>query len=311
MKLYEIMCEVTASLYTAPIDLLKSIGTIAAETTSSTSNGTLISQISDQLKSATSAFIPTLQSLGFALVICFFIIQLIELTMSERLTLELFMKSFAKVGVGIGLVFAAPNIYTLLIEFADAFTSDIAGVNYSITATNKLDQLAIDSIIKDIMTNYCANTASSIWIALLAVGVLCAIIVSLVAAILIVIVYVINITRIIELNIRGCLLPIGFALLADDGWRGAGGRYIRKFLAVAAQGAALALVGKITSGILDLASNEMFTSLTELSNLGTLDGLGILVSTLLGGFAVMLAAGVASIGAMFKSQQIINDAFGA
>ena len=37
--------------------------------------------------------------------------------------------------------------------------------------------------------------------------------------------------------------PIAMGLMSDDGWRGAGGRYLKKFLAVCCQSAVLVVIG--------------------------------------------------------------------
>lgn len=304
MALYETMCKVSANILWTPIDFLKGIGNIAAECTATTGGDSTISQISSQLNTAVTKFVPTLMSLGFALAICFFIVQLIELTMSERLTFELFMKSFVKVGISLGLIELSPTIYTKLTEFASAFSSDIASSGFTIASTGKWG--GDPSILANIMINMCESEGKTLWLSFLSIGLLVGLVSLLTSAGLVVVIYVICITRLIELSIRGCLLPIAFALLADDGWRGAGGRYIRKFTAVAAQGAVLALIGKITGGCIEIASTGMLDKITNLNTT-----LSSLLCSVCMGLALVIGVGVASVAAMFKSNQVISDAFGA
>lgn len=121
-----------------------------------------------------------------------------------------------------------------------------------------------------------------------------------------VLVYVIAFTRLIELCARGCFIPIAAGLVSDDGWRGAGGRYFRKFLAICSQSAILVVIGKIASYALGTIGNSILTNLPSLVTAGTM---GIL--NIGGQLAIMIGIGIAMVSVMFKSIGIVNDAFGA
>jgi predicted deacetylase len=99
-------------------------------------------------------------------------------------------------------------------------------------------------------------------------------------------------------------MPIAFALISDDGWRGAGGRYIRKFIAVCAQIAVLIVVAKITAGVMSLSTEEVLSAIQEAADYNSL------TEAMSKQMTICVGVGFASTQAMFKSISIISDAFG-
>lgn len=117
----------------------------------------------------------------------------------------------------------------------------------------------------------------------------------------------IEVSRVVELYIRGSLLPIAAGVMADDGWRGAGGRYFKKVLALASQKLVLSLSCVMTGAI---TTQYLMTSLTKASNYAgntTVDFMGESFNVLL--TAVVIA--LAGVSFMFKSLQVVNDLWGA
>lgn len=270
--------------------------------------GNSASAISAGLKAYALNFQEPLQAVGAAIAMAFFLIQLLELTTQERFTIEFFIKFFGKLVISIALILACKTITEQLWNFGEAFTSLInknyttvtAGTtvgNSSALLKDKLNdnsqegnsdkQQFIDAAINEYKD---VNTISLI----LEFGVV-GLVLYLMSLILIIVVYIVSFTRVLEMSVRAVFMPIAFALLSDDGWRGAGGRYIKKFIAICAQGAVLILIGEVAS----------FAILTSMTTVGSNNG-NFLMS-----IVIDLGIAYAGISMMFRSIGIINDVFGA
>jgi hypothetical protein len=121
--------------------------------------------------------------------------------------------------------------------------------------------------------------------------------IELVMLVMEVITWMLAFTRLLEICVRGMFLPIGLSLMSDDGWHGAGGRYLKKFIAVVCQSAVLIAIAKITTLILTSAATGMVTNLN--------------MSTIIQSLLVMVMVAIACVSVMFKSVGICNDIFGA
>lgn len=270
--------------------------------------GNSASAISAGLKAYALNFQEPLQAVGAAIAMAFFLIQLLELTTQERFTIEFFIKFFGKLVISIALILACKTITEQLWNFGEAFTSlinknytnvtaDTTVGNSSALLKDKLNdnsqegnsdkQQFIDAAINEYKD---VNTISLI----LEFGVV-GLVLYLMSLILIIVVYIVSFTRVLEMSVRAVFMPIAFALLSDDGWRGAGGRYIKKFIAICAQGAVLILIGEVSS----------FAILTSMTTVGSNNG-NFLMS-----IVIDLGIAYAGISMMFRSIGIINDVFGA
>lgn len=270
--------------------------------------GNSASAISAGLKTYALNFQEPLQAVGAAIAMAFFLIQLLELTTQERFTIEFFIKFFGKLVISIALILACKTITEQLWNFGEAFTS-LINKNYTTVTANttlgnssealkdKLNdnsqegnsdkQQFIDAAVNEYKD---VNTISLI----LEFGVV-GLVLYLMSLILIIVVYIVSFTRVLEMSVRAVFMPIAFALLSDDGWRGAGGRYIKKFIAICAQGAVLILIGEVSS----------FAILTSMTTVGSNNG-NFLMS-----IVIDLGIAYAGISMMFRSIGIINDVFGA
>ena len=270
--------------------------------------GNSASAISAGLKTYALNFQEPLQAVGAAIAMAFFLIQLLELTTQERFTIEFFIKFFGKLVISIALILACKTITEQLWNFGEAFTSLINKNYTTITANTTLGnssealkdklndnsqegnsdkQQFIDAAVNEYKD---VNTISLI----LEFGVV-GLVLYLMSLILIIVVYIVSFTRVLEMSVRAVFMPIAFALLSDDGWRGAGGRYIKKFIAICAQGAVLILIGEVSS----------FAILTSMTTVGSNNG-NFLMS-----IVIDLGIAYAGISMMFRSIGIINDVFGA
>lgn len=305
------LTDVSADMLGLAFKFLSDIGGTAANIMSGSGNSAF-GQISVQLSKLVQNYMMLFQSLGYAISIMFFMFALLNLITSEQLTLEQFIKKFCWLFVGIALVGLSPMFFEKITAFGDAFTTMIVQNRFELTGGSSDTALhdtlatALKTVIKDNPDyNEIQKLVFSLVMCLISVAI--GLSLALVALVMLGIVYVIGFSWIIEKNVRGLFLPIGLSMFSDEGWRGAGGRYFRKFLAVCCNGAVIAFIGKITNGCIAIAYKVAFTN-------GLSDGnsfLGDFLPALLKSEVVVLGVAAAAIAAMFKSQQIVNDTFGA
>lgn len=322
--------------------------------------------------------------IGLAIAMAYFAIAIIQMAMEDKLTPEQMLKAGAKLAISIGVIMWSPAILEGMLDFGEAFakmfgTANFSNVTIPISGTVRVTEYDSSGLpIRTIAENYTVgnadlDTAISTYLGIFqALGIFISgaggtialgaalplflvalaniTLMMLVSAIVIPIVQLcvmfIKLTRIIEIGVRGSLMPIAAGLMADDGWRGAGGRYFRKLLALSIQLGIVHLTMAITGiminavivynlvgGIYNMAfqmqyyaSGEGFSSAV---NSGSLNGMqtylmGILsncgtafvmlieqlcaggINVFLGGLCVA----VAGIGFMFKSLRVAEDLCG-
>lgn len=256
------------------------------------------------------AGINAIQPVGYAICALFFFIALLELAMSERMTMEYLAKFFSKLVIGVAAVFYANDFVTYAWDFGDALSSAMANIGLGQGGGD-----TVEIAFPALFNQYLDNVGGSSWLALLAMTLGLGIPITLASYVVTVVVYIICLTRLLEMMIRGVFMPIACALLSDDGWRGAGGRYIRKFIGICAQGAVLVVLGNVTSSIMAAIVSNL-TGTIKASIQTAIDGSSsgepdfeffgdIVTSTL-----AILGVAVACVSMMFKSIGIVNDAFG-
>lgn len=226
------------------------------------------------------------QGIGMAIALLFFLMAMIDLSTSERLTLEFFIKFFSKLVIALFLIDMAPELVNKIVEFGDAVMTQMSN-------SNGFEET--DELIKQYRNYLETSDPRTHWILLIVQSACTVGLIYIISFVVIVVAYIVGFTRLLELGVRGAFMPIALGLIADDGWRGPGGRYIRKFIAVCVQGAALIVISTVSSKAMGMT------------------GVGV-VSGNDGGFIGLLSiAGLAfaTISMMFKSIGIINDVFGA
>ena len=248
-----------------------------------------------------SNVLPPLQSIGFCLVIVFFLIKLLEHIISGQMTLESFVKMFTKLAVGLFAVQYSVELFDLLFNL---------GEGLAILVNNAFNQSAQIQSSYNLKAN--ANALAASWTkaggiswlpGTLFSGVF-AVVMFLIAIVLLIIAFVISFTRVFEVLIRGTFLPLGLAFLAENGWNGGGGRYIKKYLACCSQCMVLVLEGKVLSFLL---SNVFQAGLAPVSTGSFLAESGL---SILPAFIIACALAISGFGVMFKSQGVVNDIFG-
>lgn len=221
----------------------------------------------------------------------FFLLGLLELGMSERMTPELFVKTWAKLGVSIFLIYGSSQIVAFGSAANDWVLSLINGsMGNNMTGFRDTVKAAIEKTVEHLGL----WKRIMLWMNLNLFQGLAHIACIAIATILI--------SRRIELIIRGSFMPIAMAFVTTEGWQAGSIRYIKKYIALWLQGPAIGLVMKLSSLI-------YFSVLTSGLTEGLQDG-GGLVTPLLP-FFIGIATLLGLIGAIRGSQQVMNDVMGA
>ena len=258
-----------------------------------------------------------MQGIGLAIALLFFLIALLELITQDRLTIEYFAKFFGRLAISVALILICPTLVEKISDFASAFSTEVSGIDFSgsfIDGSNNLSD-AISSKEGEINDIFSGMGEGLNWIIMLVEFIMTFCVISIVSLVLMVVAYILALTRIIEMTARGVFLPIAFGLMSDDGWRGAGGRYIRKYVAILCQGAVIVVIAKVMTALMV----SVFT--TQISQMAANVGDGGFATDLMetaatvgnpiGLLLFLLGICIAGISVMFKSIGIVNDLFGA
>lgn len=190
----------------------------------------------DMMKSMKPVYTDIVSPVGEALIVLFFLIELIDKTAKDNFSVEHFFKLMLKVVIAKFLIENGWDILTGCINvgsnLAGAITSDPKGL----TSKSKV----LDQYAKEIQeTNTIGNLGMIIqwflpwvfaWISKMICIVICW-------------------GRMIELGVRAVTAPISMADIFQDGTHSGGFRYLRKFLGVCLQAAVIMIVIQV-SGII-------------------------------------------------------------
>lgn len=260
--------------------------------------GEAIGSLSKNMKATVEVIGNSLQPTGYALCFLFFLIALVELAMSERMTMEYFIKFFSKLVIGVAAVFYWYDIYETFRGLGNALSGIISTSGPGVETTIDLHPA---------FNEYVSGEGASSWLILLVGSVLIGAPLLITSFVIVGVVYVVVFTWLLEFSIRACFLPIACSLLSDDGWRGSGGRYIRKFIGVACQGAVMVTVSKLTS---DSLYSIVSTLGNSAANVTDADENFKFLTDLAQTIIVVVAICVATVSVMFKASAIVSDVFG-
>ena len=240
-----------------------------------------------------------MSSIAIAIATLFFVISLLDLAMTDRFTLEYFIKFCSKFAVSLILIVMCSDLTKLISDFAASFCGAIGPL---IKAGTDEDMVDVAKTVYESLMATSTGFFNKSWIMVVIAGLLNMGILSIFSLILLIVVYLVAFTRLMEMSVRASFMPIAFALLADDGWRGAGGRYIRKYLAICCQSVVLCMIG----GLHSIAFDKLILVFnTNIANGGAANG------SVPEAMLFMFGLSFATISLMFKSIGIVNDVFGA
>lgn len=310
----QLAADLVCFLFYMPVQLLITAADEAGNIFGSSTGP--VNSVMAVVDTAAKTGIDLVKPIAFLIAFMFFLFSMIELCMSDRLTVETFIKQFAYFIVGFALVYVSDDLYNKIRVFGDDFTTFLS-TKIQITPTDAMDvskkieeyvyaMFGIDTgtyNAGDVVAQFKGGAA---WLILLAMAIISSVVPLLASLAITIVMYVVAFSRSIEIGIRGAFLPIGLALMSEDGMKGAGMRYLKKFLAVCCQGIVIALVGKFIAGCCLILYKDAFDSLARDFSSLVSSILPLLKAVFgLAGFAV------ASIIMLFKSQQLITEVFGA
>lgn len=288
----ESMCAWYAQMYQDTLENFQ-IGKVISEIFTGGSSYKLIED--NLVNFITGDITNVMTSVALALAVLFFAISLLDLAMTDRFTLEYFIKFFSKFAASLILIVSCSEITKLISDFASSFCELIGASLLDGDSIKQIEGFGLE-LYKALIADENLQ-----WIALVVSGALNIGVMKIVAWAMVVIVYLVGFTRLFEMIIRGAFMPISFALLADDGWRGAGGRYIRKYMAICCQSTVLCIIGGIHSQALKIVMVDQLERIQDAAVSGSQSGEMVML------FGLSFAA----VSLMFKSIGIINDVFGA
>lgn len=224
-----------------------------------------------------------LTPIAYCIALIFFILALIDLGMSERMNLDSFTKFFARLAVGIFMIDNCQLFLTFGNAVADWMSQLItdqgtlgSGAGSAQNMFNQINSIMPDSAFgRQSQAMMAAMFKAFQFVPLL-------------------LILTTLLSRLMEISIRGALMPIAFSFATEEGWRGTAIRYLKRYIALLAMGPLIMVV--FTAG------NHLQMGVT--SSLGTGAGffLQILVNPIIG---------FAEVGIIKKLQSVVSEAFGA
>ena len=217
--------------------------------------------------------------LSYIIAMMFFIIALVELGSSDRMNLDMFIKFFAKLGCAFFLI----ENSDYMLQFASGVEQALNEAVASLSATGDAGADLIQTVIDSAPTEWYTRVMQTIpnllggLAEIVAFGFILTTLLS----------------RLMELTVRGAFMPIAFAFVTEEGWRGTAIRYFKKYIALLATGPMISVIFKM--------GKSLSASLME--------GLGDYQSIILHvGLNVIIA--IAEVGMIKRGSEIMNDVFG-
>lgn len=236
---------------------------------------------------AGSPFFRTMKGVGATLLICMFFIHLLESALKDRADPDSLFKEMAMLGVYAIVILNLGEILSAVKGIAGGIL-DLSFDTYIIASRDTSDFLSGENSNPGALGGVLGiNDGLNIMVLVLD-ALLYAVVGSLVMTVVQVICSIVVITIKMEIVIRTALMPLAVGFIAEDGWKGPGGRFIKKWCACLLQGVIIMLAFNAYAAV----------NVLSIGSGGSL----FLVSLFAGGFAL---AGICT-----KSGQLANDVMG-
>ena len=222
-----------------------------------------------------------IQPIGCVLLVLYFLLELAERVQAESFNLEQFIRMSCKLLIGVTIMNNGLDLLTAGMNFASGIYESIAAS----AASNPLNSTVLDEYyvaLKDASFFKCLPYLFELLIPWLMMF-LCKIVL-----------YVMVYSRVLELLGRGVFAPIGMSNIFSGGFSSSGYRYFKKFVAVALQGAVIAVI------LLGMSSLQAV--IYEGVSNGTIIGLGAA--------PLQIVIALSATMLMIKSQGWANDIMG-
>lgn len=239
-------------------------------------------------------------SIAIAIAMVFFLISILQLVTEDRFTPEFLVKFFAKFVISFCIIMWSPTILKAIIDFGAEFATmagNAAAERAGSVANEAFDVSGLETLMKNHEAYYYKDvtwpgypTAGAVANGIqqgankklgfigqigpalgLSMEMATLSIFHIVSLVITGVVMFIVLTRILELYVRGCFLPIAAALMSDDGWKGSGGRYFRKIMSLASQNAVVLVVANVFGVMASSAMGGIFVSAIKAQTGCTID----------------------------------------
>lgn len=224
----------------------------------------------------------SMASIGMGLAVVWVMLDLIEKAQIDQMTPEVIIRWCIKMVVAIIVVDNADDMAKALMAVGNEFVDNLQYTG----ADNAANVELLNDCFERVKSGYFISLFTE-FVELLIPAV------AMIFCLLMMLVQIFG--RILEAGVRFAFLPIGISDAFTHGINSPGMRYIKKFFAVCLQGAVL-------FAIMIAGSNMMGLVTARDGTFGFVENLGIITQ---------LVIAVTMIGAMAKSQQIVNDIVGA
>jgi hypothetical protein len=197
--------------------------------------------------------------IAYGLILLYFMLDVIEKTTHEQMSIEHFFRSMIKLIVAIVFVNTGKDLLLLGVQFTSALAELVDSGASSGGTYGEILQSFYDQI----------NPTSGLTCVIACIGLILQMflpwIANLVAS---VIVELVIWSRLVEIGLRGAFAPIGMADLFTEGTKGAGFRYFKKFLAVGMQGAlivgVMACYNAVSAGVMLANDGPIQTMISQM-----------------------------------------------
>ena len=283
--------------------------------------GPLASAFTNVRNSIVTTIIPAFQAVGYGMVAMFFMVKLLEHATSQQMTLESFVKMFTKLIVGVVAIDYSPQIFNWFFQIGQALGNIAKNASFLGIAGSLEDFGTVTkSTVEEIAQN-CSLAGGLAWLFTFSIVSIMMLIIFIFEVVLMGIAFFISFSRMFEICLRGAFLPIGLALLSENGWQGGGGRYVKKFLACCSKIMVLVMTSRLISAFMSYITmgsvknaGVKFSGITNgiAQNIACfIPSLGEMVAARLWGIILCIFIGLAGCGLMFKADGLVNDIFGA
>lgn len=261
-------------------------------------------------RAAEGPFFAAMVGVGSALLLCMFYIHLLESALKDRGDPDSLIKEIAMLGVYAIVILSLDQIIPACVSITDGILNrtqktQIISIGSSTGENNDENDEesgALSDKPDEAKSQLRAMMFGDDHGRKLIIMIFDAIIFKLVGTLVIFIVQCICsvtvITIKIEIAIRTALMPLAVGFIAEDGWRGPGGRFIKKWCACLMQTVIIAIAFQAYGAV-------VFMSMGGVGTGGGAGGSG-------GGafFVALLSGGFALAGICIKSGQLANDVMG-
>lgn len=277
----------------------------------------------DSMWDMLSGFTDSIKVVASVWLLIHFLCFILEQATREQMTMDVFFKGFLKFIIGFFFVQNCIPIFNLLMQLGDIMQTELSPSKLLSSIDPETGEFIGAVKIEDIKTALSNNQFPTMdtslaaigqtivdlfqWIFDILIGMGTTILFWLIALVVNVVIALMLFVRIMELAIRALFAPIAVVDVFEHGTGGNGFKYMKKFFAVAIQGAVIMAIMSIILSISSYTINDAEQLINETALISEQMELW---PTIILGFLKNSALKIAGLGLIMKSQPICNDVIG-